>query len=515
MDALSLQALGLPLNDGAATLHRLTLTPAPAARGQAGRAGVVSRSAPAAKASAQRPSAAAVAATSKAGALTLPAGVPLAQPSPQSFSVLSYNVLLPNSNDGWWIYKYYRDLNREIAMWQQRQSLLKKQLLASLADIICLQEVSDKSFQEDFAFMQESGYTACMHEKTGRMRPATFFKEEAWEQVSASHKDRTLVMALRARSEAVKGKVIFVVNGHLAAGPNADRRLRQVQEALETVSKECKKLAVNVSDVPVIVCGDFNSQGMSGVRELLVAGTVGPDFRESGDPTEKGQDDKQLTSKVRTQQLGTFRDAMEEVYEDKAPATILAANIDSKMQFDSGELKPELLKALETAFAKAATTSTAGGEPAMSKEDTHRWLELINGQVGRGSEYRSAIAAFERRGEELLTKDDFIEVYRSELGEGKFWGVEHDLRLMNGAGMAIFEEGPVQLRFDYMYYTPDRARLLAVQEPLSEEHKQQIFGPPWEVLPNSWHPSDHLPVAERSGIAPAGPVVPQMLSTSS
>lgn len=31
---------------------------------------------------------------------------------------------------------------------------------------------------------------------------------------------------------------LFVVNAHLTAGPSADRRLRQVHEALETVEKD-------------------------------------------------------------------------------------------------------------------------------------------------------------------------------------------------------------------------------------------------------------------------------------
>lgn len=37
-------------------------------------------------------------------------------------------------------------------------------------------------------------------------------------------------------------------------------------------------------------CGDFNSQGLSAVNELLTTAIVNPDFRESGDPTEKGQE---------------------------------------------------------------------------------------------------------------------------------------------------------------------------------------------------------------------------------
>ena len=35
---------------------------------------------------------------------------------------------------------------------------------------------------------------------------------------------------------------MFIVNVHLSAGPNADRRLRQVHEALDCVEKETGKV---------------------------------------------------------------------------------------------------------------------------------------------------------------------------------------------------------------------------------------------------------------------------------
>eukprot|EP00971_Amphidinium_carterae_P268762 5331639-Amphidinium_carterae.1 len=81
-------------------------------------------------------------------------------------------------------------MDRNIAAWPRRQQLLKDQLLGMSADIVCLQEVSDKSFQSDFDFMQPAGYTAIMHEKTGRMRPATFYRSKSWEQVLRSTRDQ-------------------------------------------------------------------------------------------------------------------------------------------------------------------------------------------------------------------------------------------------------------------------------------------------------------------------------------
>jgi len=424
------------------------------------------------------------------------AGHPLPPSDNLVFTCLSYNVLLPNSQDGWWIYKYYRDTGAHCD-WPVRQNLLKTQLREASVDIVCLQEVSDLSFGDDFGFLAaELGYEAVMHEKKARMRPATFWKKDAWQLVSASHKDRTLVVALRRKHQtersAADDQTLFIVNAHLSAGPSADRRLRQVQEALDAIVKERKRSGLDASGKPaaVVFCGDFNSQGSSAVREFLVRGSVGPDFRESGDPTEKGQEGRQVTSKVRSQTVGTFVDAAEEAFAGNPPATILAANIDSKMVQPDGSLTTAMLTALETAFRRCSSDGKV-----MTKAEVEQWLVAINGQFGRGSEYRFAMAALERNGGEQLSKADFVELYRAEVNEGKFWGVEHDLRVMGNLGMAVPEEGPCQLRFDYIYYGAESLRLVAVQEPLTAAQHNSVFGPPWEVLPNAWHPSDHLPVA--------------------
>ena len=89
---------------------------------------------------------------------------------PDSFTVMSYNVLIPNSKDGWWIYKMYRcDTPHEDTEWPARQKLLQKQLLDSGADIICLQEMAGWSIDEDWEFLKEAGYDCAVYKKD-RMR---------------------------------------------------------------------------------------------------------------------------------------------------------------------------------------------------------------------------------------------------------------------------------------------------------------------------------------------------------
>ena len=405
----------------------------------------------------------------------------LEAPKARGLTCMSYNVLLPNSKDGWWIYKYYREPHGPHTTWVERQSLLKKQIARIQPDVLCLQEVSELSFEEDFQFLRDSGYTVLLHEKKGRMRPATCWKG-SWQQIAAHHKDRSLIVALRSNE-----LVIFVINVHLTAGPSADRRLRQMHEALETVEKETKKMQLKSDQVAVLVCGDFNSQGCTAVRELLVNGVVNPDFRESGDPTEKGQEGKQITSKIRKHGLSHFQDAADVAFSGRPPATILAQNIDDKMVNSDGSLTGAMTAALDAAFDACRSPNAE----EMTGTDTERFLKRINRELGRGSEHRFVEAAFEKRGQRTLSREDFHALYAAELAEGKFWGVEHDMREILGAGLAK-PEGPCELRFDYIYFT--RLRLRSGEELLSQEQLKKIFGPPWETLPNSWHPSDHLPV---------------------
>ena len=70
----------------------------------------------------------------------LPASTPLPRP-PNGFSLVSLNVLLPNSIDGWWLYKYYPPGVPDAAMaWPARAALLESLLLRADPDIVCLQE---------------------------------------------------------------------------------------------------------------------------------------------------------------------------------------------------------------------------------------------------------------------------------------------------------------------------------------------------------------------------------------
>jgi len=381
-------------------------------------------------------------------------GAALPELGSNGFTISTYNVLLPNSKDGWWIFKYYQQSTKmEDREWAKRKTLLQTNILGNDggADIVCVQETSADSFDEDFAFMKESGYDHVLHNKF-RFRSATFFKQNKFDLKSEKHGDRTLTTLLELKDKdggAAQPRSVFVVNCHLTGGPSPDKRLRQIHDTTEYIRKEMNKMqpakvggkknanaddaaAVAMQQPPqqpaVILCGDFNEEGDTAVKMLLCEGSVPANFTSQGTI---------LTSKVKKQELGIFCDAHAKVYATAGatrPPSLICPNLAEHFVLDASApdaagIRPT--QKLVHAVSKAWECFT-GGSACMSREAMEKWLVQINGQIGRGSEYRNAVAVLEKKREagedEVLTFEEFLGLYVSELAEGKFWGVHHDLQ---------------------------------------------------------------------------------------
>ena len=485
------------------------------------------------------------------------------------FSLLSFNVLLPNSQDGWWLYKYYDGVSQDYAttLWPARSKLLAERLLSADADIVLLQECSADSFETDWSFLFDAGYDYALHTK-GRMRPATFWKRERMALCDAAGKpldgepsaavttgDRTLIANFLLRDSngapLVDKPPISIVNAHLSAGQESRRRLQQIHGALDSIRKARAKVDAK-GEVSCIVAGDFNSQGRTAVREILEVGEVLPEYRESGDPTEVEQGQNEVTSKPKRQVIGTFADAMEvahaaaaskgntpsggggvegsaqEVFmryydswrairgeaaeaaagveEDQAaaavspagtvPPTLIAPELMSHMVDASGQATPALIAAVDECF-----DLLSADKRCFTEAEQEVWLSKINdpagefpGGVQRGSEDRQAVAVREGHENTPLTRADFQELYAEEVMQGKFWGVEHDLRVLRGRGMRQPGAPPFTARFDNLFYTSGTLKLHAAQEALPPGQLEELLSGK-AILPNAWHASDHLPVA--------------------
>ena len=257
----------------------------------------------------------------------------LAQPA-STFSLLSWNILLPNGEDNWWCEKMYQPhVPHDCRQWSHRQRLIRDRLLLADADIVCVQEAAGNTFASDFEFLHADGYESVLHKKF-RFRCATLYRPSVFKLLSVAHEDRALVAKFASASDP--SLALFLANVHLSGGASPDRRLRQVHGVTERVRKwvaadakkpppkgrrgsaarrakeasEAEAAASNSEASPprVIITGDFNSDGNTAVRRLLVDGSVEPEWREPQ------FNEVELTSKPRRHGLGAFADAGEVAY---------------------------------------------------------------------------------------------------------------------------------------------------------------------------------------------------------
>lgn len=424
---------------------------------------------------------------------------------PESLSVLSYNVLLPNSIDAWWTYKMYApplsESNRHVATWSYRRDLLKGRIGLVNADVVCLQEVSPESFEQDFSFMAELGYDGCELFKKGRFRPATFWKGSKCTLVApAAHKDRSLLTAFTMKNhEGDKQQAPwFVLNCHLQAGKEGKRRLRQIQEGTKAIITLANKLRVKdpASNIHAIICGDFNGGIECGAVRFLEEGFVDASFLEDGEQVSSNR--KELPMK------SPLQDVMSCTEHSPPPTMVVAELISQLVQggdsgYENPILSPGVVDRLKRIY-NARASQEDGGAKNMSRQDVHQWLVDINGQVGRGDEYREAarqmgwtpphdsegLSADDLKKRitlpenGVLTLEGFIAVYQRELNGGKFWGINHDLSIL---GEPLEDLGLFTARYDRMYCS-EALRPIAILHFECDK-----------PCPNDNEPSDHLPVA--------------------
>ena len=454
----------------------------------------------------------------------LPASTPLPRP-PNGFSLISLNVLLPNSIDGWWLYKYYPPGVPDSAMaWPARAALLESLLLRADPDIVCLQECAAESFEADFSFLHRAGYNAALYGK-GRMRPATLWKASRFALCDAAgalapadpelvrpagaqdgapleyttlpgttpgvtQGDRTLLTALRLLGDdgapAAAAPPLWVVNVHLSAGAEARRRLSQVHDGLDRIRKQRAK-ALPKDHPPraaVVVAGDFNSQGATAVRELLTRGEVLPDYREAGDPTEREQASTEVTSKPKRQVVGAFVDACDGGA--LCGPTYYAPTLQPLMVDDAtGAISDGLRAALADCFAKLS----ADGK-VLTMEEQRKWLVAVNKKEGAAASGGRRRRRARRRRQRARTRRVRRRVCRGG-GAGQILGRRARPARAPRRRAGGRRRGAVHRRLRLRRV--GLARGGCVQPPLDEARAAMLAnGETW--LPNEWYASDHLPV---------------------
>jgi hypothetical protein len=231
----------------------------------------------------------------------------------------------------------------------------------------------------------------------------------------------------------------FVLNCHLQAGKEGKRRLRQIQEGTKAIITLANKLRVKdpASNIHAIICGDFNGGIECGAVRFLEEGFVDASFLEDGEQVSSNR--KELPMK------SPLQDVMSCTEHSPPPTMVVARTHPQLVQggdsgYENPILSPGVVDRLKRIY-NARASQEDGGAKNMSRQDVHQWLVDINGQVGRGDEYREAarqmgwtpphdsegLSADDLKKRitlpenGVLTLEGFIAVYQRELNGGKFW----------------------------------------------------------------------------------------------
>ncbi|KAL0724697.1 hypothetical protein Bca4012_039296 [Brassica carinata] len=230
-----------------------------------------------------------------------------------SFTVLSYNILADTyaSSD---VYSY---CPAWALSWTYRRQNLLREIVKYHADIVCLQEVQNDHFDEFFApELDKHGYQALFKRKTNEVFVgntntidgcATFYRRDRFSHVKKYEVEfnkaaQSLTEALIpvpqkkiALNRLVKDNVALIVVleakfGNQAADIPGKRQLLCVANTHVNISHELKdvklwqvhtllkgleKIAAS-ADIPMLVCGDFNTLPASAPHSLLALGKVDP-----------------------------------------------------------------------------------------------------------------------------------------------------------------------------------------------------------------------------------------------
>jgi mRNA deadenylase 3'-5' endonuclease subunit Ccr4 len=383
-------------------------------------------------------------------------------------SLMSYNILLPNSQVGWWVYKYYNpSVPLEERTWEARKKLLAEQIQPTI-DLFTFQECVMETHTDDLDFLLETHELLC--HKRARIAMVTAWKKDRFELVADYHLNRTLVVVLREST----GLNVCIVNCHLSAGRNPKERFQQVAKAVQQVEKLKNRMSLDL----VVFSGDFNSSSEgTAVLRFLEDGIVEPRFRESF------YSRVEITSKLKEHHLGRFL----EVYRHVTDATTMWARNSgaSMINFRKRTPRPEFVKTLNVLFEHYATHADY-----MTTEEMERWICEINLEL-RGSEYQMAL---ESMVEERLMRADFIDIYLKEVEAGKHWAVHNDLLRV---GIELREPKPLIGRYalDQIWLRSNKFECTGVVPPISSTAKKRIEN--GDFPPNRWHPSDHFPLMVR------------------
>lgn len=213
----------------------------------------------------------------------------------REFSLTSYNILSQNLLVN---HPYlYEGICRNELKWSERAGRIRNELLEMNSDVFCLQEVHIENFQETILpTLLDNGYQAVFKQKTGSQLDgcSILFKknkfqlketmEVEFKRPDISHlldKDNVaLLVKLRPiGTESDVDANLVIANTHLLFNPKrGDIKLAQLRLLFAEIHQFSQ-----LNKLPVILCGDMNSEPRSPLVRFIVDGKLNLTNLKSGD----------------------------------------------------------------------------------------------------------------------------------------------------------------------------------------------------------------------------------------
>ncbi len=178
------------------------------------------------------------------------------------FSILQWNQLNSKLCDA----KSFPKINPDYLSFDFRKNLIKKELLSYLPDIICLEEVDQTSFYEEF--LQSQGYSILKGQKFGGVGDwiilAYLNKKFKLLDYSIQHynekQEKHSQLFLRATLQMDSDRVLWILATHLKAKDFEETRKMQTKELLEHLNKYKLLKPEERKKIGIVLCGDFNAE---------------------------------------------------------------------------------------------------------------------------------------------------------------------------------------------------------------------------------------------------------------
>jgi len=161
-------------------------------------------------------------------------------------------------------------ISSEYLKWNYRKPLITKELISYNADIICLEEVDQIAFYDDF--FKSEGYSVLKAQKSGgtgdwiivAFRDSKFKLLEQtvhfYNQTQENGKNQHSQFYLHASLLYEQDKILWIFATHLKAKDFEEMRKVQTKELMEHIKKYDALKIEEKQKIGVVVCGDFNAE---------------------------------------------------------------------------------------------------------------------------------------------------------------------------------------------------------------------------------------------------------------